>query len=230
MEAFSQQRAARRRAFRALVWAWAVLWCALAPRARAAGEEPTGRERGSVERGSAQFGVALTGEVVADPGDLCPEGATTPCILRSGGGMGIRIGYRSSGPWFAGGAYEFSRHGSSSLLRLAILQQLRAELRYYFEHGNRTTPFLAGGLGLHFYGSDWTADTWGLVGSLGAGVVFELTPRTTIGCVASYRMLVPRKWTDASGQERADGALGFGLAHLVGLEFTFEVRDPVARW
>jgi hypothetical protein len=226
MEAFNHQRAARRSAFRALTSVCSGLCLALTSGTSGADEPPAGGR----QQGSTQFGVALAAELVADAGDLCPEGAMTPCILGSGAGMGIRVAYRTPGPWFVGGAYEFSRHDSSSLLRLAILQQLRAEARYYFEGGKRVTPFLAGGLGVHIYGSDWTADTWGLVGSLGAGIGLELSPRIVLGGMASYRPLVPHKWTDASGQERADGALGFGLAHLVGLELTFEVRDPVPHW
>jgi hypothetical protein len=224
MEASRPPRAARRGRFRACLLAGVGFFLLPIEIARAADPAPPSR------RGSAQLGVALAAEVVADPGDVCPEDASTPCILRSGGGVGVRIGYRTPGPWFVGGAYEFSRHDSSSLLRLAILQQFRAEARYYFDRGNRTTPFLAGGLGFHLYGSDWTADTGGPVGSIGGGVAFELTPRTVIGCMASYRMLVPRAWTDASGQRRADAFLGFGLAHLIGLELTFEVRDPVPHW
>lgn len=185
---------------------------------------------GGRRKGSAQFGVALAAEVVADAGDVCPDDTDTPCILRSGGGVGIRVGYRAPRRWYVGGAYEFSRHDSSSLLRLAILQQLRAEGRYYFDAGNRTTPFLAAGFGLHFYGSDWTADTGGLLASFGGGVAFELSPRTVLGAMLAYRMLLPRAWTDAAGQRRADGALGFGVAHLIGLELTFEVLDPVPNW
>jgi len=80
-----------------------------------------------------QYGVGLAVEQLASGGDVCPANATTPCILGSGGGLAIRMGYRSRGPWYAGGAYEFTRMDSSNLLRLAILQQLRAEARYYLD-------------------------------------------------------------------------------------------------
>lgn len=226
MEAFRHDRAAARWPFRALVWSSFGITLCVTKSAWAAEPVPDEERRG----GSLQVGMALAAEAVPDAGDICPEGATTPCILGFGAGVGIRIGYRAPGPWFVGGVYEFSRHDSSSLLRLAILQQLRAEARYYFETGKRVSPFLAGGLGVHFYGSDWTADAAGLVASMGGGVAFELTPRTVVGCMASYRMLLPRAWTDAAGQERGDGALGFGIAHLIGLELIFEIRDPVPHW
>src|SRR5262245_7592505 len=100
MEAFSHQRAARRSAFRARAWACRALGFLFSTGFPAA-EGPAVTVR---RQGSAEVGVALAAELVADAGDLCPEGATTPCILRSGGGMGIRVGYRAPGRWFVGGA------------------------------------------------------------------------------------------------------------------------------
>jgi hypothetical protein len=177
-----------------------------------------------------QVGMALTAETVLSPGSVCPEGASTPCILGSGGGVAVRFGTRFGGPWYLGGAYEFTHQDSSNLLRLAILQQLRAETRYYFEQGKRATGFVAAGAGLHLYGSDWSASTGGGVATLGGGVEFELSANTIIGCAAMYRVLLQRAWQDGVGQERAHGALGFGFVHMLGLEFQLEVRDPVPRW
>ena len=181
-------------------------------------------------RSAVQVGMALTAETVLSPGSVCPAEATTPCILGSGGGVAVRFGSRFGGPWYLGGAYEFTHQDSSNLLRLAILQQLRAESRYYFEHGKRATGFLAAGLGIHFYGSDWSSSTGGGVATLGGGVELELSANTVVGCALMYRMLLPRSWEDGAGQERAQGPLGFGIAHLLGLEFALEVRDPVPRW
>lgn len=177
-----------------------------------------------------QVGMALAAETVLSPGNVCPANATTPCILGSGGGVAVRFGSRFGSPWYIGGAYEFTHQDSSNLLRLAILQQLRAETRYYFEHGRRATGFLAAGVGLHFYGSDWSANTGGPLATLGGGVEFELSANTVVGCAAMYRLLLPRAWEDGAGQERAHGPLGFGIAHMLGLEFALEVRDPVPHW
>src|SRR5690242_17572273 len=95
-----------------------------------------------------QYGAALVSETLGSAADVCPAGAGTPCILGSGGGLLIRAGYRSRGPWLVQGSYEFSRHDSSNLLRLAILQQLRGEARYYLDQRTRLTPYLAMGAGL----------------------------------------------------------------------------------
>jgi hypothetical protein len=177
-----------------------------------------------------QFGVAFAAETIASPGDVCPPSGTAPCILGSGGGVAIRVGYRAGDPWYLGGAYEFSRHESSSVLRLAILQQLRAEARYYFDYGDRATGFVAAGFGGHLYGSEWGAVTGGALGMAGGGVELQLSPKTMIGGAVLYRALVPRAFTDTAGQRRADGLLGFGFAHVIGLELTLEVRDPFIRF
>ena len=115
-----------------------------------------------------QYGVALTGEAVATAGDVCPDtSASTPCILGSGGGVAIRLGYRTRGAWYVGAAYEFSRQDPANLMRLAILQQLRAETRYYADQGMRLTPYLAAGLGAAVYGNEWGADTGVSYGHVG---------------------------------------------------------------
>jgi len=177
-----------------------------------------------------QYGVTLVAETVVSPGSVCPPSAETPCILGSGGGIAIRAGYRSRGPWYVGGAYELSRHDSANLLRLAILQQLRAETRYYWDQGTRLTPYVWGAFGGTLYGNEWGADTGGVTASIGAGIEFQITASTLLGFSPAYRVLMLRRWTDATGQERADSALGFGYAHLFGLELLLEIRDPLARW
>ena len=65
-----------------------------------------------------------------------------PCILGSGGGLAIRAGYRNPGPWYIGGAYEFTKMDSSNLYRLGIFQQLRFEMRYLLDTGYRASPYL----------------------------------------------------------------------------------------
>ncbi len=177
-----------------------------------------------------QYGVAVAGEAVVSAGDVCPDLAASPCIFGSGGGLAIRVGYRSRGPWYVGGAYESSRHQSSNLIRLAILQQLRAEGRYYFDSGSRLTPYASGGLGAAIYGNEWGSDTGGVTSFLGLGFEFQLSRTAVVGAALAYRPFLFRGWTDTSGQRRADRYLGFGLAHVIALEFVLEVRDPLPRW
>jgi len=177
-----------------------------------------------------QYGVAVVAEAVAYARDVCPNNPKAPCILGSGGGLAVRVGYRSRGPWYVGGAYEFSRQDSANLLRIAILQQLRAESRFYFDKANRLTPYLTSGLGAAFYGDEWGTDTGGVTTFLGGGLEFQITQSTVIGAALVYRPLLLRGWDDEAGQRRADQFLGFGLAHLVALELVMELRDPLARW
>lgn len=177
-----------------------------------------------------QYGVSVVAEAALSGGDVCPRATSEPCILGSGGGLAIRVGYRARDPWYFGGVYEFSRHDSSNLLKLGVLQQVRAEGRYYVDRGQRATGFLSAGFGLHLYGSEWSAETGGGVATLGGGVEFQISATTVVGGAVMYRLLVPRAWTDSAGVRRADHFLGFGLAHLLAFEFTLEVREPLPRW
>lgn len=177
-----------------------------------------------------QYGVAFTAETVASAGDVCPDTAVDPCILGSGGGLALRVGYRTRGPWYVGGAYESSRHESSNLLRLAILQQLRAESRFYLDQGRRFTPYAAGGGGVALYGNEWSSETGGITTFLGLGFELQLSRTAVVGAGAAYRAFLFRGWTDAANQRRADRYLGFGLAHVIALELVFEIRDPLPRW
>ena len=68
-----------------------------------------------------QYGVAFTTEVVTAAGPMCDNRAV-PCILGPGGGVAIRAGWRGTGPWYLGGAYELSKQDPNKLLRLAWLE------------------------------------------------------------------------------------------------------------
>jgi opacity protein-like surface antigen len=177
-----------------------------------------------------QYGVALAGETVASPGQVCPGASNVPCILGNGGGLTVRVGYRSRGPWYLGGAYEFSRQDSANLLRLPILQQLRAELRVHLTRVTRVSPYLGAALGGVIYGNEWGLDTWGAASALGAGLEFQVTSSIVLNIACNYRQLVLRRWRDGAGQLRATGPVDFGLAHIVALEFGLEIREPLSRW
>lgn len=177
-----------------------------------------------------QYGVGIAAETVMSPGSICPADAKAPCILGSGAGLALRIGYRTRGPWYLGGAYEFSRQDPSNLLRLAILQQLRGDARYYFDRSNRLTPYVAASAGGVLYGNEWGVDTFGLMAFLGGGVEFQVSRTTLVGASAGYRPLFLHRWTDSADQLRANQFFGFGVAHLIALELQFEVRNPLPRW
>lgn len=168
-----------------------------------------------------QYGVALTAEVVSAAGPIC-DNVTVPCILGPGGGVAVRVGWRGIGAWYLGGAYELSKQDPNKLLRLAILQQARAEARYYFVSGRDTEPYLATGLGVAGYGNEWGVDTWGPAGFLGLGLETQITRRTVIGVALAYRLLYFQKFTDTTGAPR-----DAGLAQLIGLDFVLEQRDPI---
>jgi len=177
-----------------------------------------------------QYGVGLTTESVVSPGWICPKHADTPCILGSGVGLALRAGYRTREAWYVGGAYEFSRQDSSNLLRLAILQQLRGEARYYLRDDARLAPYIGLGAGGVLYGNEWGFETGGLTAFIGGGVEFEVSRTSVVGAALVYRPVAFRRFRDRAGQYRADEFFGFGAAHIISLELVFEVRDPLARW
>jgi len=181
-----------------------------------------------------QYGVAFTVEAVASAGPVCsvPSGspnqmsevaaklAAAGCILGSGGGIAIRIGWRPAPHTYLGGAYEFSKQDPNNLYRLGILQQARFEGRRYFDTGWRTRPFATLGAGFAGYGNEWGIDTWGLTGELGVGLEFELSGAAALGFSIVYRPLYLRSWVDSSLIPHPAG-----VAQLIGFELALEARD-----
>ena len=177
-----------------------------------------------------QYGVAFAAENLLSGGSVCPENISTPCIFGPGLGMVFRMGYRSRGRWYWGGAYEATRHDSSNILRLGVLQQLRAETRYLFDEGNRLTPYLVGGIGAAAYGNEWGADTAGPTLQLGVGAEYQASASVVVGAALGWRTIVFRAWTDGTGQSRASDPLGVGLSQWLSFDLILEIRNPLPRW
>jgi len=171
-----------------------------------------------------QYGVAIAAETNLSPGKTCPKGARVPCILGSGGGLGIRLGYRAPGPWYIGGAYEFIKMDSSNLYRLGIFQQLRAEVRYLPDIGYRVAPYVAFGLGGVAYGNEWGVETGGGLLYGGAGVEVEVSRVALVGASLVYRPVLIAPWKDTAGQQRE-----LGVAQFIGLDLLLEIRTEIGR-
>jgi hypothetical protein len=170
-----------------------------------------------------QYGLSIAGEFVLAPGPICSVTTQPPsCVLNSGGGIGIRVGVRTAGPWYFGGSYEFSKQDPDSLYRLAILQQARAEMRYYIETGRDIEPMGMAGLGVAGYGNEWGLDTGGGVASLGIGAEIQISRRIVAGVALSYRALYLGSFTDSSDTRRTGG-----ITSIMGLELILEARDPL---
>jgi hypothetical protein len=168
-----------------------------------------------------QYGVAFTAEMVTSAGALC-DNEGVPCVLGSGGGIAVRAGWRGAGALYLGGAYEVSKQDPNKLYRLALLQQARGEARWYFLTARDLEPYVTAGAGVAGYGDEWSVDTWGPGGFLGAGVEAQITRRTVVGLGLSYRAYSLSSFTDTSGADRAGG-----FAQLVGLDLVLEQRDPI---
>jgi hypothetical protein len=184
---------------------------------------PTSIRLPSVTNPFIQYGVAFTTEFVAQDSALCNSTSkVVQCLLGSGAGLVFpRVGWRSPGHWYLGGAYEFSKHDAGTVYLLPILQQLRAEARYYLFEGHVGTPFIEGSLGLAGYGNEWTVDSYGPAVSLAIGVEAQISRNTVVGGTLAYRAIHFSGFTDSAGTSRSDG-----FTQLVGLNILLEVRDP----
>jgi len=166
-----------------------------------------------------QFGVGLAAEVVGSPGPICSN--VSNCILGSGGGLVVRVGWRPVDRWYLGGAYEISKQDPNQLYRLGILQQLRGEGRRYFPTGRAASPFVLVGAGASGYGDEWRVDTWGINATLGGGLEIELGS-AVVAISLAYRPMYFQGWSDTSGIPH-----DAGVAHFVSLEVSIEAKDQL---
>jgi hypothetical protein len=194
----------------------------LTPGADEAALPTTSRLPPPVDNPFIQYGVAFTTEFVASSGNMC---ATTPatCILGSGGGVVLpRLGWRFPGSWYMGVAYEMTKQDASTLYRLPILSQARAEGRYYFMIGQVLTPYVGASGGIAWYGNEWAANTFGPGASASLGVEAQVSRGTVVGLTFNYRAIYFKPFVDSSNTAH-EGS----VAQLLGLELQLEVRDPV---
>jgi len=202
--------------------------------ASAQSEEPNPEAPGQTARRPplhveyAQYGIGFAIETALSPGATCPVQTTVPrpkpCILGSGGGLAIRGGYRNPGPWYIGGAYEFTKMDSSNLYRLGIFQQLRVEMRYLLDTGYRVSPYLTWGAGAVLYGNEWSVETGGAQLFAGLGIEVEVSRLAVLGFGFVYRPTLIAAWKDTAGQERP-----LGVAQFLGLDLILEVRTVLGR-
>jgi hypothetical protein len=173
-----------------------------------------------------QYGLAFTAEFVAAPGPICNFANAPSCILNSGGGLSVRLGRRLRGPFYFGAAYEFTKMDSAQLYRVGILQQARAEGRYYLFTGRSVEPWLGAAVGADFYGNLWAWDTGGPLLGASLGVEFQISTVFTLGVALSYHALFFIPFTDSANTARPPPGESPGFSHLIGLDLIVESRDP----
>lgn len=205
----------RRRPFRAL-----SLTATLAVVSSAAASE-TAPHATPTPTPSFQYGIGLTTSSPISTGKLC-DGLGAPCILSGGAGVAARVGLRTGGPWYWGGAYQLARQGSNNLYRLGILQELRGESRYYATTGSTTAPYASLSAGLAGYGNEWMLDTWGPLARIGVGLEIEITRRAVMGVALAHKTLALARFQDPSGVDRPAA-----IVQVLGLELVLEERRPL---
>jgi hypothetical protein len=167
-----------------------------------------------------QYGVAFTAEF-ATKGTFCQD-TQLNCILGSGGGIVGRVGWRSAGEWYLGGAYELSKQDPTKLYQLALLQQLRFEARRYWFSGRDTQPMLVLGAGVAGYGDELALATFGVTAFVGFGIESQFQSGPVLCATIGYRPLYLKEFQDSSGTSH-----GPGFAHMIAIEFALEERDPL---
>jgi hypothetical protein len=178
---------------------------------------PTISPESRLQTGDFQYGAGLTAELLASAGVVCSDTPEAPCVIGSGGGLAVRFGYRYHAPFFLGAAYECSKLDAHKAVALPILQQLRAEVRYYVPLLAPHSPFLVLGGGAEGYGNEWSVQTFGGMLLGGVGVEWHLSETTALTSSLTYRPMLLKAWNDPTGQNRPSGVLSF-----VGLEVSVE--------
>jgi hypothetical protein len=169
------------------------------------------------QTGFFQYGAGLTAEMLASAGAVCSETPDAPCVVGSGGGVAVRFGYRYHAPFHLGAVYESSKLDAHKAIVVPILQQLRAEMRYYVPVRLPHSPFLVVGGGVTGYGGAWSVETFGGVLLGGLGVEWHLSPTTLLTTSLTYRPMLLKAWVDPTGQSRPSGVVSF-----FGLEVSVE--------
>ena len=173
-----------------------------------------------------QYGLAFSGEFVVAPGPICNFPSAPSCILGTGGGLTLRLGRRLRGPLYFGAAYEFSKMDSAQLYRVGILQQARAEGRYYIFTGRSTEPWIGITLGAAGYGNLWGFDTGGPLAGASVGTEFQLSTYVVLGLALSYRAIFFAPFVDSASTARPPSGTDPGFSHLIGIDLIIETRDP----
>jgi len=166
-----------------------------------------------------QYGVGLAAEGVISAGPVC--NGSQNCILGSGGGLAVRVGWRPAQLFYLGGAYEMSKQDPNQLYRLGILQQARFEARRFFPTGRDMSPFVLLGAGVLAYGDTWGVDTWGGTATFGGGLEVELGG-PVLELSLGYRPMYFQAWVDSSHTSH-----DAGIAHFLGLEVSIEAKDRI---
>jgi hypothetical protein len=176
-----------------------------------------------LQTGHFQYGAGLTAEMLASAGAVCSDTPEAPCVVGSGGGLAVRFGYRYHAPFFFGAVYECSKLDAHKAVVLPILQQMRAEVRYYIPGLLPHSPFLVLGGGAAGYGNEWSVQTFGGMLLGGAGVEWLLSETTALTTTLTYRPMLLKAWVDPTGQSRPSGVISF-----VGIEVSVEQRQAAS--
>ncbi len=170
---------------------------------------------------SYQFGIGMAVRF-ATRSSFCRDDAS--CVLGSGAGVVAMMGVRRTEHWYFGGAYEFTKHNAATLLRLGIMQHLRADFRYYIPLADDWGAHLGASPGFIAYGNEWSIQTWG-AGLQLRGAVDRRVGGTLLGMGLLWQTAFLREMADPSRPNETDAAYAAGFVNFFGIELHIEALE-----
>jgi hypothetical protein len=144
---------------------------------------------------------------------FCPQGEA--CLLRTGGGIGLRLEWRFPSLVSTGIGLDYTFVDADGLHEVGTLATVRYTVRAAFLPTARYHPLLDAGLGLALFGDTFTIDTAGGALDLRGGVEIEVTPSMAVDLALGVRLLAVAPYTtDADGVRRGEP---FGPSVMVGV-------------
>jgi hypothetical protein len=144
---------------------------------------------------------------------FCPAGEG--CVLRTGGGIGVRVEWRFPSLISTGVGLDYSFFDGDGLYEVGTLATLRYTIRALFLPLAKYHPLLDFGLGLAAFGDTFTVDTLGGALDFRGGVEIEVSPSMAVDLALGARLLgVAPYTTEADGVRRGDP---FGPSVMIGV-------------
>ena len=148
---------------------------------------------------------------------LCPEDAE--CVFSGGGGVGLSLERR----WPQGLSimlgYEAWFLDSNAVYELAVLQVVRAMVRYLFFDRAAVHPFAAVGIGALIFGDTLAIAAIGGAVDVGAGLEIELTETFSLVLMVPARFFITSSFVTPRDRTRRaeEGGMNATLSLHIGL-------------
>jgi hypothetical protein len=144
---------------------------------------------------------------------MCPEGEA--CLLRKGGGVGLRLEWRFPSMISTGLGLDYSFIDGEGLYEVGTLATLRYTLRVHFLPLARVHPLIDVGIGGAIFGDFFSVDTFGGVADLRGGAEVEISDSMAVDFALGVRLLGLAAYTTEADDVRRGSP--FGPSVMVGI-------------